>query len=147
MLSLQNLKIVPLFVGTTTGTTLTQYTGYVDTLGFDEVVITVTSGVTTTTTAPTVMKLQEGDTTSTFADLTGAVGGTDFTIPNNATTAAAINVPAVFHVTKTGARKRYIKCLVTPGVAGETTAIAHMARAGELPNSTTEQNVTNSVRV
>jgi hypothetical protein len=61
---------------------------------------------------PTVLKLQHSDTTdaTNFSDISGTVGGTDFTIPNADT---SNNNLYVFNVNLQG-KKRYIRAQVAP---------------------------------
>lgn len=84
-------------------------TAVVDTLGFAYAVITVFLGATDI--AMTALKLQQSDASgSGFADLSGAVGGTDFTLP----AATDDNKFVKFFVDLRG-KKRYLDLVATIG--------------------------------
>ena len=142
MLRLQNLKHVNIFqTSVTNGGTAT---GTVDTLGFDEVLISVKVPTSdSTSNNPSVFKLEEGDTTSSFSSMS-AVGDTDWTIPDANTSNPQL---FQFHVTKTGARKRYLKLTISPTTTMVLSATALLGRAAELPNSTTEQGTVYSLNL
>lgn len=114
--------------------------GNIDTLGYDFVTIDV---ITTTsnnvTNNPSVLKLSESDDTvvTNFADISGFVGDTDFTIPNSVTSGdwgVKFNVDC-------RARKRYLKVSVSPLTTQTITAIANLSKGDEAPVSTTSANV------
>lgn len=120
--------------------------GNIDTLGFDFAdidVITTTSNAVTNN--PSVLKLSESDDTvvTNFADVSGAVGDTDFTIPAAVTTG---NWGVKFRVDLRG-RKRYLKVSVSPLTTPTITALANLSRGDESPNGTTEANVATLVEV
>lgn len=121
-------------VSATAGETLTSLV--IDTLGFDYVSIDLlmtTANVVSN--KPTTLKLQEGDTTSSYADITAFVGGGTggFTIPsaNTATTTAPY---ARFNVDTRG-RKRYLQLLVSPATTQVSAATCRYSaeRAGQTP--------------
>lgn len=80
--------------------------------------------------SPTVLKLQECDTTvaSSFVDVVGFRGGTDFTIPAAVTAAtAAVGNAYKFNVDCRG-RKRYLRVLASPATTQSITVVANLAR-------------------
>lgn len=90
--------------------------------------------------AMTALKVQESDTTgSGFADITGTVGGTDFTLP----TATDDNKVVVFSVNCTN-RKRYLDLVATGGDGATGTyasAIAILTRGKRGPTTATLKNL------
>ena len=117
--------------GVTNGETAT---GNIDTLGFDwmklDVMMTTSND---TTNNPSVLKLSESDDTvvSNFANISGLVGDTDFTIPAADTSNSDIYT---FNVDLRG-RKRYIKLSVTPVTTQGVHAIANLGLGDEAPVS------------
>ena len=116
--------------------------GYVDTLGYDFVTIDVilpTADVVSN--KPTVLRILETDATqptasTNYATISGFVSGTDYTIPNAITSATSISLPfAVFNV-DTRARKRYIRCEVSPATTQVVTIEATLTRAEQTPVNT-----------
>lgn len=119
-------------------------TGNIDTLGYDQLdvdIITTTSNDTTNN--PSVLKLSESDDTvvTNFADISGAVGDTDFTIAAAVTSG---NWGAKFRVALKG-RKRYIKVSVSPVTTQVITAIGNLSRAEQSPESASNAGVNNLV--
>jgi len=120
------MAIVP--ISKTNGATAS---GYVDTKGWDYLSLAVISSTAdAVSNKPSVLKLQEADVTnaSSFADISGAVGGTDFTIPNAETTAAN---PVVLFNVDLRARKRYIQAVVSP-VTTQVIGAVGMLTQGEV---------------
>lgn len=120
--------------------------GNIDTLGYDfatiDVITTTSNDVTNN---PSVLKLSESDDTvvSNFANVSGAVGDTDFTIANSVTTGdwgMKFNVDC-------RARKRYLKVSVSPLTTQVITAIANLHKGKEAPVSTTDAGVYNLVEL
>ena len=141
MFHLQNLKHVNVFQGSyTNGATAT---GLIDTLGYDEAVISVTLATSNTTSNnPSAFNLQECDTSNgTFANVSGFLGDTDWTIPSANTSNATI---FQFHA-QTASRKRYLKLLVSPTTTQIIGAKALLGRAEQVPNNTTKQGTVASV--
>ena len=126
-------KVVINDSGVTNGETAT---GNIDTLGYDwltlDVMMTTSNAVTNN---PSTLKLSESDDTvvTNFANISGAVGDTDFTIPNADTSASAIYK---FNVDLRG-RKRYIKLSVTPLTTQGVHAIANLGLGDEAPVAAT----------
>ena len=116
--------------------------GSVDTKGFDFARISVYLTTTNATgTVPDVLKIGEGATTSSYSDVSGYVGGTDFTLPTTWPTAATdITGPfAVFNV-PLAARERYLQVSVSPNTTQLVTATCDLLRADDAPNSAADAN-------
>ena len=119
--------------------------GNVDTRGFDYVeidLIMATADVVSN--IPSVLKLSEADVTdvTSFANISGAVGGTDFTIAASTSVANGYK----FCVDLRG-RKRYIKLSVSPRTTQISGAVANLGRGEEQPIGTTSANVQNLVAI
>ena len=112
-------------------------TGNIDTIDYDYCSIDVTYTTTNSATNnPTVLKLSESDDTvvTNFADISGFVGDTDFTVPNMETAATNITGPfATFNV-DCRARKRYLKVTISPLTTQTFTALAQLSR-GDLAHT------------
>jgi len=124
-------------LSTTNGATTT---GVIDTLGYDfaEIDVAATSS-NNVTNNPSVLKLSESDDATTYTDVSGFVGDTDFTIPNVYTnTASDWNVK--FSV-DCRPRKRYMKVSVTPITTQIFTAIANLHKGDEGPTTAAEAGV------
>lgn len=114
--------------------------GYVDTRGYDYLEVEVTMATANVVSnAPSVLKLMESDDTETsnFANISGAVGGTDFTIGNHLT---SLPNQHVFGVSLRG-RKRYIRCDVSPQTTQISSITAQLGAAEEAPVSATAAGV------
>lgn len=96
-----------------------------DTRGFGEVSIRLSS---TTTHAPSVLKVEQSDDNSTWVSA-GLTGGTDFTIGASSGTTEAL---AVLDVNLVG-KQRYLKLTVSPTATQILTAHASLGRAGQTP--------------
>jgi hypothetical protein len=91
---------------------------------------------------PTVLKLQEADTTdaTNLANVSGAVGGTDFTIPNANTAATAVlQNNYKFNVDLKG-RKRYLSPTISPATTQVITIIANLGRGEQSPVTAAKAN-------
>lgn len=133
----QAKKVLPIFQSSTTAAATAS--GNIDTLGFDFVSIDVllpTADVVSN--KPTVLKLSESDDTvvTNFANVSGFVGGTDFTIPNAITSATSISIPYAVLNVDLRARKRYLKVSVSPATTQVVTAVASLTRAEQTPAAT-----------
>lgn len=120
--------------------------GYVDTLGYDYVEIEATlATANVVSNAPSVLKLMESDDTETtnFANISGAVGGTDFTIGNHLT---SLPNQHVFGVSLVG-RKRYIRCDISPRTTQIGGITAQLARGEEAPVTATKAGVQTLVNI
>lgn len=101
--------------------------GNVDTMGADFVTIDVFMSTSNdVTNNPSVLKISESDDTvvTNFADVTGLVGDTSFTIPNSVT---AGDWAVKFNIDTRG-RKRYLKLSVTPLTTQVIAAVANLGR-------------------
>lgn len=120
-----------LLVSPTSTTNGATTTGSFDTLGYDYAVIDV---MATTSNAVTnnfsVLKIEEGDTTSAYSAIAALTGdGTGgFTIPAADTSAAA--VIAQFRLDLTG-RKRYLKLSASPVTTQTIWAHCHLHKGDE----------------
>ncbi|MBR1149066.1 hypothetical protein [Bradyrhizobium sp. JYMT SZCCT0428] len=91
---------------------------------------------------PTVLKLQEGETTdaTSMANISGFVGGTDFTIPNANTAATAVLQNSYKFNVDCRARKRYLQVVYSPQTTQVITAIANLAMSGGSPTTAAKAN-------
>lgn len=146
MISLQNDKAAILLNPTSATAAATITSSQVDCLGADAVSLTV---IATTADAasnsPTVFKVQESDTTdaTNFGDITALVGnGTGgFTIPA-ANTATSLLPYAKLTINRlNGARKRYIRMLISPATTQTYTVVAALARLDQMPITAANANV------
>ena len=138
MLPQQKQTIVISQASTTNAATAT---GNIDTLGFDFLTLDVIASTSNDTTNNfSVLKLAESDDTvvTNFADVSGFVGDTDFTIPAAVTQG---NWGMKFNV-DCRARKRYLRLSASPLTTQVITAIANLSRGNEAPVNTTSANVT-----
>ena len=134
MVQIQDTKVVQLVAPQTIGTTAVS--GYVDTLGYDHLRVYYIGATAVSTDTITALKLQEGDTTSAFTDISGAVGGTSFTIPVPNTSTPDTTV---FDVSMARTlRKRYINISITGDATTRTTSvIGILERAAVSPDTDT----------
>lgn len=117
-------------------------TGNIDTLAFDHVEIDVVmTSSNNVTNSPTVLKISESDDTvvTNFADVSGLVGDTDFTIPASFTNTAS-DFKVKFSV-DCRPRKRYLKVTVSPLTTQIITAIANLHKGDEGPDSAGDAGV------
>jgi hypothetical protein len=131
MIHAQNEKVVasvPASVGSS-AVTLT-----IDTLGYDHASVTVMRASNASTVFASVLKVEESDDNSSYSNVTGLVGGTDFTIPVVSDTSA---VAVVKLDVDTKAKKRYLKVTATPAVSVNTVVTAGLSR-GDAPTTATE---------
>jgi hypothetical protein len=127
-------------VSTTNGATAS---GIIDTIGYDWATIDVigtTSDVVSN--APSVLKLQEADVTnvSSFADIVGFRGGTDFTIPPANTAATAVLQNNYKFNVDCRPRKRYIQVVASPRTTWSITALANLGRGEQAPITAAKAN-------
>ena len=130
-------------VSTTSGATATS--DAIDTLGYDELQVQV---LATTSNAATnnfsVMKLQTCDTSGgTYANLSGYVGDTDFTIAD-AYTAATSAKPSILNVDLRG-KARYFKCILSPTTTQTLTVSYSLGRPCATPVSASASGAENLV--
>jgi hypothetical protein len=118
----------------------------VDTLGFRHCVIHIfASTADVVSNKPTVLKVQQSDTTDStnFADISGAIGGTDFTVANSLT---SLPNNYQFNINMLG-RKRYLKALVSPATTQVIGGSAILFRGEEAPNTAAEAGVLNAIYI
>jgi hypothetical protein len=132
------IAIVPISVtnaGTATGAAI-------DCKGYDRAHIVIeASASNAVTNKETVLKLQESATTdaTNFSDVSGFVGGTDFTIPDAETTVTKPR--AMLSVDLTKNRKRYLRVLASPVTTVVYSGTAILTKGEESPSTTAKANV------
>ena len=131
MIHAQNVKVVAA-VPTAVGSSAVTLT--VDTLGYDYASVAVLRASNASTVFASVLKIEESDDNSSYSNVTGLVGGTDFTIPAVSDTASAAIVKLDVD---TKARKRYLKVTATPAVSVNTVVSARLSR-GDAPTTAAE---------
>lgn len=132
MIHAQNDKVVgavPAAVGTS-AVTLT-----IDTLGYDYASVAVLRASNASTVFASVLKVEESDDNAAYSNVTGLVGGTDFTIPAVTDTASAAVVKLDVD---TKAKKRYLKVTATPAVSVNTVVTARLSRGEVTPVTASE---------
>lgn len=106
----------------------------IDTIGFDhasiDVVFEPVAAAGTNSAVCTTLKLQQGDTTNSYSDITAFVGGGagGFTIPTGATAGNAIR----FDVDLRG-KKRYLNLDVALTTSGGAASVVRLSKAEEGP--------------
>ncbi len=118
------------------------HTHEIDTLGYESVSIDVVYSPFTaaTSNAAPVLRLTQHDVTGTGqTNISGMVGGTDFTVAAGATTGNAGYV-ARLNVDMRG-KRRYLTLYTTPGNAVGVTSVARLGRAEEAPVNAASGNV------
>ena len=89
-----------------------------------------------------VCKLQHGDSTSSYADVSGFVGGTSFTFPTPANTTADTVVR--FDVDLRG-KKRYLKVVATGNATGSVYSMARLGKPEDGPDTASEKGASVAV--
>jgi len=110
----------------------------VDTVGVDYASFTVLRGSNASTVFASVLKVEESDDNSTFSNVSGFVGGTDFTIPTVSDTSATVVVKMDI---ATPARKRYLKVTATPAVSVPVAITGRLSRLENAPSNASEAGV------
>jgi hypothetical protein len=123
---------VPTSVGTS-DVTLT-----IDTIGYDYVSVTALRASNASTVFASALKVQHSDDGTAFSDVSGFVGGTDFTIPAVSDTTSASIVKMDID---TKARKRYLKVTATPAVSVNTVVTARLSRGENAPATAADAGV------
>jgi hypothetical protein len=119
----------------------------IDTKGYDFCSIGIgASTADVVSNAPTVLKIEEGDTTSSFATFTGAVSGTDYTIATNAYTSTTNQNVWAFHV-DCRARKRYLRVSFSPATTMVIGGVAMLHRGEQAPATSALAGTLNSIYV
>ena len=131
MIHAQNVKVVAA-VPTAVGSSAVTLT--IDTLGYDYASVAVLRASNASTVFASVLKIEESDDNSSYSNVTGLVGGTDFTIPAVSDTASAAIVKLDVD---TKSRKRYLKVTATPAVSVNTVVSARLSR-GDAPTTASE---------
>ena len=141
MIHAQNDKVVALLptaaVGSTATSTLT-----IDRLGYDHVSVSAVRASNASTVFASVLKVEESDDNSSYANVTALVaGGTGgFTIP--AITAAGTASASLVKIDiDARAKKRYLKVSMTPGASTTLAIVARLSRAEEAPVSADDAGV------
>lgn len=140
MIHSQNEKVVASLptaaVGLTATATLT-----IDTLGYDHASIKVLRAGNASTVFANVLKVEEGDTTSSYSNVTALVGdgAGGFTVP------AASSDTDVTNIVKMDvdcrARKRYLKVSYSPGASATVGIVANLSRAEVSPETAAKAGV------
>jgi len=127
---------------TASSTSAQSHTAVIDTLGYDRVSVGVGFSTVAETTPEITLKLGEGDTTSSFTDITAAVAGGvgGFTKPVPPTNTSVANTMQ-FDV-DTRHRKRYLLLTVTPFTTKTVTSFASFGRPDQGPPAATSDNLT-----
>lgn len=130
-------KTVVLFsASTTNGATAS---GIADTKGYAYAVVElVESASNAATNNCSVLKVGEGDTSSSFTNVSGLVGDSDFDIADSPTSGVAL--AAQMRVNLNG-RKRYLQLSASPVTTQVLTGLVHLYRGEEAPVSATDANV------
>ena len=118
------------------------HTHEIDTLGYEYVSIDVVYSPFTaaTSNAAPVLRLTQHDVTGTGqTNISGYVGGTDFTVAAGATT-GAVGYVQRFNVDMRG-RRRYLTLYTSPGNTVGVTSVARLGRPEEAPTSASTGNV------
>jgi hypothetical protein len=119
----------------------------IDTKGWDYVTIgIVASTADVVSNCPSVLKIEEGDTTSSVATFAGAVSGTDYTIATNAYTSTTNQNIWSFNV-DTRVRKRYLRVSVSPQTTMVIGGIAVLSRGEKAPTTSAEAGALNAIYV
>jgi hypothetical protein len=141
MVHAQNDKVVAdvpsAAVGATATATLT-----IDTLGYDHASVTVMRASNASTTFSNVLKVEEGDTTASYSNVTALVaGGTGgFTVP--AISAAGTSSTSIVKLdVDTKAKKRYLRVSYTPGASATVAISARLSRGEVSADSATDAGV------
>ena len=144
MNSLENTKTVASLSDDIT--TSATHSMEIDTLGFRVASIDVAfekvAAAGTNSAVALVLKLQHGDSTSSYSDLSGYVGGTSFTIPTPANTSSDVVVR--FDVDLRG-KKRYLKVVATGNATGSVYSVARLGKPEDGPDTATEKGASVAV--
>ena len=118
----------------------------IDTLGFKHASIDVAfekvAAAGTNSAVALVCKLQHGDSTSSYSDVSGLVGGTSFTIPTPANTSSDTVVR--FDVDLRG-KKRYLKVVATGQATGSVYSVARLGKPEDGPDTASEKGASVAV--
>jgi hypothetical protein len=141
MIHAQNHKVVgdvpTAAIGATATATLT-----IDTLGYDHCSVNVLRASNASTVFANVIKVEEGDTTSSYSNVTALVGGGTggFSIPGIA--AADTGSSSILKMDiDTKAKKRYLRVSYTPGASATVAIVARLGRGEVAPATNAEAGV------
>lgn len=146
MIHSQNHRVVAELPTAAVGATATANLT-IDTIGYDYCSLTVLRASNAATTFANVLKVEESDDNSSYANVTALVaGGTGgFTVP--AISVAGTSSTSVVKLDiDTKARKRYLKVSYTPGASAAVAITGRLSRAAESPASASDANVLSWVR-
>jgi hypothetical protein len=107
----------------------------VDTQSYDYASFTVLRASNAATTFASVLKIEESDDNSSYSNVSGFVGGTDFTIPAVTDTA---NTAIVKLDIDTKVRKRYLKVSVQPSASIAVAVEGRLSRGENAPSTAAE---------
>jgi hypothetical protein len=146
MIHSQNHRVVAELPTAAVGATATANLT-IDTIGYDYCSLTVLRASNAATTFANVLKVEESDDNSSYANVTALVaGGTGgFTVP--AISVAGTSSASVVKLdVDTKARKRYLKVSYTPGASATVAITGRLSRAAESPATASDANVLSWVR-
>jgi hypothetical protein len=139
MIHAQNDKVVAALPAGVTASSETA-TMTIDTVGYDHASVTVMRASNAATTFASVLKVEESDDNSSYANVTALVGGGvgGFTIP---AVSATGSVSVVKMDIDTKARKRYLKVSMTPSTAVNVAMTARLSRGEVAPETAAQAGV------
>ena len=118
----------------------------IDTIGFEHASIDVafspfTAAAATAATAATVIRLAQSDVAgSGQTNISGFVGGTDFTVAAGSTTGASVGYSHRFDVDLRG-KKRYLTVYATPVSTVGVVTVARLSKGEAGPTSASDKGV------
>jgi len=115
----------------------------VDTQTYDYASFTVLRASNAATTFASVLKIEESDDNSSYSNVSGFVGGTDFTIPAVTDTS---NTAIVKLDIDTKVRKRYLKVSVQPSASIAVAVEGRLSRGENAPTTAAEAGCIGWVR-
>lgn len=107
----------------------------IDSLGYDFASVAVLRASNASTVFASVLKVEESEDGSTYTNVVGLLGGTDFTIPVVTDTSVASIVKLDVD---TRAKKRYLKVTATPAVSVNVVISARLSRGENSPSTASE---------
>lgn len=139
------IAIIP--ISKTNGATAATEASLIDTKGWDYCkIIVVASTADVVSNTLSVLKIEEGDTTSSVATFSGAVSGTDYTIATNAYTSTTNQNVWTFNI-DCRARKRYLKVSASPQTTMVIGATYSLSRGERAPTTAAEAGALNAIYV
>jgi len=107
----------------------------IDSLGYDFASVAVLRASNASTVFASVLKVEESEDNSTYTNVVGLLGGTDFTIPVVTDTSVASIVKLDVD---TRSKKRYLKVTATPAVSVNVVISARLSRGENSPSTASE---------